>query len=144
MEKSLTFNPSYQLEAFQRLEERGYITDLTIKRGIRGTYYWEFNLAKITFLYCSRKREKDFRQYRCKVKYERKVAPKVFILNPDLPKSTNHMYKDRSLCLYKPSNWQWQNYMQFDQDLFPNICTWLYHYEVWLKTGNWYGEEAAH
>lgn len=138
------FSPTRQVAAFRRLSAAEYITNLTFKKGWGGTYYWNFRMGEVIFQYDGQELELDFRHYYLKVVYSKKVPPKVFVIKPEWPKVTKHLYKDKSLCLYKPINWQWQNDMQFDEDLFPNICTWLYHYEIWQDTGNWLGKEAIH
>lgn len=144
MAKREIFNPSRQVTAFRRLSDKEFITELDFKKGWKGDYRWNFRMNEVTFLFNNRNLDLDFRSYQLKVIYTNQIPPKIFVTNPVLPKETKHLYKDKSLCLYKPTNWQWQNDMQFDIDLFPNICTWLYHYEVWCDTGNWLGEEAVH
>jgi len=142
--KAKLFSPSRQIAALRRLSDARYITDLSIKKGLRNTYYWGFRMAELSFRYDKEQVDVDFRHYQVKMVYNTTSPPRFFITEPNIPRSTQHLYADESLCLYKPSNWQWQNDMQFDEELFPNICTWLYNYEVWCNTGNWYGEEAKH
>ena len=138
------FQPFRQVTNFRRLSDSGFITDLSFKKRTRGVYTWKFRFEEIKFSFDGTELDIDFTKYLIKVVYTKSVPPKVFVLEPDLPRTTKHLYMDKSLCIYKPSNWQWQNEMKFDEDLFPNICTWLYFYEKWVETGNWYGEEAVH
>lgn len=144
MAKRIFFNTTRQAAAFRRLSDAGYITNLTFNKGWKGTCYWKFRMSELIFNYNGKRINVDFRSYQVKVIYAKWFAPKVYVIEPVLPKTTKHLYKNGSLCLYKPTNWRWQNNMQFDEDLFPTICTWLYHYEVWRDTGNWLGEEAEH
>lgn len=132
------------MAAFRRLSDAHYISEMAFKKGWKGTYSWNFRMGEMTFSYNEERLDLDFRSYRVKMVYAVTSAPKIFLIEPILPKTTKHLYRDGSLCLYKSANWQWQNDMKFDEALFPDICTWLYHYEVWCDTGNWYGEEAPH
>lgn len=144
MATSNKFIPGKQVAAFRRLQNLGLISDLSHRIGLRRTHYWTFRMGEMAFLMDGKTLDLDFRQYRMKVVYSTKTAPRVFITTPVLPEKTIHTYRDKSLCLYKESNWQWQDELQFDEDLFPNVCGWIYYYEVWQSTGIWYGKEAVH
>lgn len=138
------FTPSLQISSFRKLEASDLITNLKIHKQLRGNYYWTFNLCEIEFEYDDKKIDLDFRKYSIKVCYTKKDPPRVYIVKPQLINKAKHVYSNGSLCLYKPMNWQWKNNMSFGKDLFPNICTWIYFYEIWKENGNWIGEEAVH
>ncbi|WP_367391883.1 YegP family protein [Lewinella sp. LCG006] len=138
------FFPHRQLAAFQRLAEKGLVTELEMSKGSRNRYVWTFRLGAFSFGYADQEVKVDYQNYILKVVYSEKTEPRVFVTTPNLPKNTKHIYKEGHLCLYKPGNWEWQNSMQFDVDLFPNICSWIYQYENWRDTGEWLGEEAPH
>ena len=145
MEAHTSYKPSLQITSFKDLEDTGFISNLSIRKTSRGTYYWKFNLEEFYFETSDgHSTQVDFRKYVIEVCYTRKSPPKVFIIEPKLITRVKHIYKDGSLCLYKPSNWQWHSSMVFSKDLFPNICTWIYFYEIWRDTGEWIGEEASH
>lgn len=132
------------MAAFRRLLALGLITDLDHRIGLRRAHYWTFRMGEMAFRLNGKTVDLDFRKYSMKVTYTPTAAPRVFVTKPVLPEKAIHTYKDGSLCLYKESNWQWQDDLQFDEDLFPNVCGWLYFYEVWQQTGIWYGKEAVH
>jgi hypothetical protein len=67
--------------------------------------------------------------------------PRVTVIDPPLKRCDDeplpHVYGNDDLCLY---------YNEFDEmkDLIvdtvvPWVSEWLYHYELWLTTGDWYG-----
>lgn len=143
MEKA-KFNPIIQVASFRHLLKEGYISSLNFKKNWKGKYKWYFNVEPFILLTDDTSFDVELSEYQVKVVYTREKPPKVYITHPVLPKTTKHLYKDGSLCLYKPKNWQWENEMKFHEELFPDICLWLYHYENWRDTGNWFGEEAAH
>jgi len=138
-------NPGLQLPIFRRLQSDGFISDLEHVLNGRGTHTWTFRITDIEIKDKDLLVKKDFSNYLIKVRYSKKSAPKIFIVTPEIRyKQAPHLYNDSSLCLYKPTLWQWENKMSFTKELFPTICLWLYFYEVWQQTGIWYGEEAKH
>lgn len=140
----LRFRPHRQITAFNRLKEAGFIEQLTFRQGVRGRFIWEFNLGSFSFQLGNETVAVDYRLYRLRVVYSATTQPRVYVLTPKLPISTKHIYKEGNLCLYKPTNWEWQDQHRFDEELFPNICSWIYHYEHWRDTGEWIGPEAVH
>lgn len=139
------FNPSLQLSAFRKLQANQFISDLDHVLNGRGTHTWAFRINDIEISSKGLQVKKDFSNYLIKVRYSRKTAPKIFIVSPKIVHSkAPHLYKDSSLCLYKPTLWSWENKMSFTKELFPQVCLWLYYYEVWRQTNVFFGEEAAH
>lgn len=69
-------------------------------------------------------------------------TPKVKIYIADLPTKElkiPHTYSDGSICLYLPSNNEWNYYMSWADTLIPWTSLWLYYFEIWLITGEWLG-----
>lgn len=42
------------------------------------------------------------------------------------------------LCLFRWSD-EWNNHMYISRTIIPWIVEWLFHYEIWLVTGQWNG-----
>lgn len=143
-----TFNRTAKSQGLIRLKEEGFITNLREKASRKfDRYTWTFQMGQISFNHYDQKTIKDFRKYKLRIEYKPKKAPskvlKVFIDEPEI-RHKKHFWSDGSLCIYKPNNFEWKPNMNIQHALFPSICTWLYHYEIWLETGKWYGEEASH
>lgn len=143
-----TFNRTAKSQGLLELEKDGFIYNLTEKANRRfDRYIWTFQMGLISFHHNDQETIKDFQKYRLRIEYRPKKKGyrtiKVFIDEPEITQR-KHFWDDGSLCLYKRQNFEWQTQMKVQNDLFPSICTWLYHYETWLETGEWYGEEAPH
>jgi hypothetical protein len=82
--------------------------------------------------------------FEVKIMYRNELPPKVFLVDPMPVKGTKHLYKDGSLCLYYPPDWEWSMHKSLAMTIVPWTYVWLYFYEIWLETGVWYGEEAPH
>jgi hypothetical protein len=48
-------------------------------------------------------------------------------------------YAAQRLCLYYPDGKQWNSSMQLATTVVWWIYEWLYHYELWLGSGEWKG-----
>lgn len=48
-----------------------------------------------------------------------------------------HRYSDNSLCLHLVNEWNAGKIIS--RTIVPWIAHWLFHYEIWLITGDWYG-----
>lgn len=73
-------------------------------------------------------------------------APKIYVLNPKLALAKGktklpHCYdqKKQHLCLYYPDGKEWNKSMLLTSTIIPWAFEWLYHYEIWLGTGEWMG-----
>jgi len=138
---------SRQRLSVKRLEENGYITDLVSYDSLFAKLEWTFYFGELVFHHDENSTPVDFSKYKMRIIYKpnkkgnKKV--KVFIDEPVLTKK-KHFWGDGSLCLWKGTNFQWKKGMTIKNELFPSICTWIYHYEKWLETGIWHGEEAEH
>lgn len=71
-------------------------------------------------------------------------APQVFVVHPEIDPDAPHRYRDHSLCLYFPPEWRWSEERIIAKSIAPWTSVWLYCYEYWLETGEWYDEEAPH
>ena len=71
--------------------------------------------------------------------------PSVWVLAPQLSPNAPHIYtEDQSLCLYYPSDRSWNRQKLLAETIVPWTAEWLYLYELWCVTGEWYGGEAPH
>lgn len=71
-------------------------------------------------------------------------SPIVKVLSPKLELATDakrlpHVYPGDHLCLYYPGYDEWTSAKQVADTLVPWTCLWLFHYEVWVLTGEWHG-----
>lgn len=92
------------------------------------------------------------RQYLITLKYKTGESPQVFLINQGIMKDKNdvlpHCYerkyyssnKERvKLCLFYPGRGEWDNSMLIADTIIPWAVEWLYYYEKWRMTGEWYG-----
>ena len=85
--------------------------------------------------------------YKIKLVYQLNKSPKIYVLNPKpLPlangkKILPHCYdqEQQQLCLYYPNNAEWNKTMLLSHTIIPWTYEWLFHYEIWLGTGEWTG-----
>lgn len=85
--------------------------------------------------------------YKVKLVYYINKSPKVYVVDPKpLPlakgeKKLPHCYdqKEQHLCLYYPDGKEWNKTMLLSSTVIPWTYEWLYHYEIWLGTGEWTG-----
>lgn len=89
--------------------------------------------------------------YTLKIEYDMSV-PKVYLNNQGILKSTEdtipHNYytdykSDKNqivqLCLFYPKKNEWKKYMYIADTIIPWAIEWIYYYEIWRITGEWYG-----
>lgn len=84
--------------------------------------------------------------YDIKLVYNLGFHPCVYVINKKLElfpgkKYLPHVYNTEKqwLCLYYRSAQEWNSQLFIAETIIPWISEWLYHYEFWLATGNWYG-----
>jgi hypothetical protein len=85
--------------------------------------------------------------YKIKLLYNISSTPSVYVLEPkplSLAKGKivlPHCYDTpkQKLCLYYPKTKEWNKNMLLSKTIIPWAFDWLYHYEIWLATGNWTG-----
>ena len=82
--------------------------------------------------------------YGVQIRYAYPKSPSVWVLTPTLESDAPHRYSDGSLCLYYPGDRSWTPGLPIAQTLVPWTALWLAFYEIWLRTGTWYGLEAPH
>lgn len=86
----------------------------------------------------------EFPKYTVSIQYRNSSQPIVKILNPPLVSNPPHVYTEKKLCLYHPENFKWKKEKLIANEIIEWTSAWIYFYEVWLETGNWYGPEAPH
>lgn len=88
------------------------------------------------------------RIYTIKLKYKVGEYPRVFVTDPfplerypgkDL---LEHVYStpNQELCLFMKSTGEWTRQKMIAKTVIPWAAEWLQFYELWLSTGEWYGE----
>jgi len=82
------------------------------------------------------------RTYTIRIDYKRGRYPAVHVLAPDLQATETgflpHTYDDGSLCLHDVG--QWNASMLIVDTIVPWAAEWLLHYEIWVATGEWFGD----
>ncbi len=82
--------------------------------------------------------------YNVSVHYRFNLPPKVYVNSPKLDDKCPHRYKDDSLCLYHRDNFKWNADKLLATMIMQWTIAWIYFYEAWLQTGEWYGPEVPH
>ncbi len=81
--------------------------------------------------------------YTVRLTYKLKKSPRVNVIKPELiipeGKKLPHTYSEKRLCLYYPGLKDWRGDMLLSKTIVPWISEWLYYYELWLVSGEWYG-----
>jgi hypothetical protein len=83
------------------------------------------------------------RVYTIHLSYRMKHKPIVRVINAPWEKSGTerppHTFADGSLCLYYPAFRDFDYTMLLAKTIIPWASEWLFHYEIWLATGQWLG-----
>lgn len=83
--------------------------------------------------------------YTLKISYRYNQPPLVQVLAPALVEKPPHFYADtQSLCLYHPRDFTWHREVSLAAEIVPRAVGWMYFYEKWLQSGEWFGDEAPH
>jgi hypothetical protein len=83
--------------------------------------------------------------YTVSIQYRGNKNPIVKVISPALVENAPHIYPtEKNLCLYHPSDFNWQKEKLIANEIMDWTAAWIYFYEVWLQTGKWYGPEAPH
>lgn len=88
------------------------------------------------------------RLYTIRLKYKVDDFPAVYVTDSfplerysgkDL---LEHVYSTskQKLCLFKPDTKEWTSDKMIAKTVIPWAAEWLQFYELWLATGDWYGE----
>lgn len=81
--------------------------------------------------------------YKIKILY--RFTPKVWITSPNIEYDTKiHMYRDKSLCLYYPEDFNWTDRSNIHETIIPWTAEWLVYYEKYVMSGQWEGPQAPH
>lgn len=83
-------------------------------------------------------------QYSFVLKYSLNSSPKIKITSPKLQKNNKgedipHLYTGENLCLYRPKYYEFQKTDFLCDTIIPWASLWLYYYEIWLLTNEWFG-----
>lgn len=67
-------------------------------------------------------------------------------LNRGELKKLPHVYSsdEQSLCLHYPPQRKWTGIKHIAATIVPWAAEWLYHYEIWVLTGQWNGGGTIH
>lgn len=82
--------------------------------------------------------------YTTKIDYQLGQYPTVRILEPpitDAGKFVPHTYNNGTLCVH--DNRQWQPSMLIVDTFLPWTVEWLWHWEIFQATGEWFGDGDA-
>ena len=89
--------------------------------------------------------------YKVKLHYKRGKFIKISVIEPKLKLAKGklvlpHVYSTpkQELCLYLPNNNEWDAGMLYIHSLIPWASEWLYHYEIWVGSGEWHGGGVDH
>jgi hypothetical protein len=79
--------------------------------------------------------------YRVRVEFAPPNRPRVTVIDPPLErhkaKALPHVFPGDELCLYL-DEFDGRTDLLSDK-IVPWISDWLYYYELWVSTGEWYG-----
>lgn len=82
------------------------------------------------------------RAYDVEVVYIGGEYPRVRVLDPPLETNSEgalpHFFHEGALCLHERH--EWQPDMRIVDTILPWTAEWLAHYEIWLATGQWFGD----
>lgn len=82
------------------------------------------------------------RDYTVRITYSVGEYPRVVIVDPPLVPDTGgllpHFYREGSLCLHRAN--EWDESMLIVDTIVPWTAEWLAYYELWKRTGRWYGD----
>lgn len=85
------------------------------------------------------------RSYTVQIIYTRGLYPAVRVVAPMLKATENgflpHTYDNGTLCLHDAG--QWNATMLIVDTIVPWTAEWLLHYEIWLATGEWFGDRDS-
>lgn len=112
---------------------RVFVPSWRRKRSPRGLVCWEGWL-----------RPTDYSdRYKLRIELTHHTPPQAFVLSHSLMNAKGevapHVYRNESLCLYRPKYDEWERGMFVHETTIPWSSLWLYYYEIWLTTGKWMG-----
>ncbi|MFC2087086.1 hypothetical protein ACFLSA_02855 [Bacteroidota bacterium] len=84
--------------------------------------------------------------YDIKLEYKIGFHPCIYVINKKLEfypgeKTLPHVYSTEKqwLCIYYRKAREWTSQQLIADTIIPWTSEWLYQYEFWLATGNWFG-----
>jgi hypothetical protein len=89
--------------------------------------------------------------YQVRLEYRVWDSPKVYVEQPKLKRikpdeRIPHTYLDddetERPCLYLPQTGEWSSEKKIALTIIPWLSMWLFFYEAWRVTGDWFGEGA--
>ncbi|MCK9209108.1 MAG: hypothetical protein M0P66_18505 [Salinivirgaceae bacterium] len=137
----MSYSPGYQIKQLQEICDNGIITNFSFSKNLYGTYTFKLSLTnqkidgELTGI--------DFTKYKLNIVYKKSIEPYIYVTEPILVKR-KHMHSDDRLCLYHKKEFKWSDKESIALKLIPWTIIWIYFYEMWLKTGIWYGDEYKH
>jgi hypothetical protein len=88
--------------------------------------------------------------YKIRLVYRNNEKPQIYVTSGKLGRGKlsklPHVYSsdEQSLCLHYPSEKSWTPAINIADTIIPWAAEWLYHYEIWLVTGEWNGGGTVH
>jgi hypothetical protein len=120
------------------------VQDFHIKRLFNGFHTRQLKRGYECSWYGSLQPGLDCIAYQIVIHYRLGGTPKVTVKSPEIKDAAPHRYKDKSLCLFKSDEQPWRGSELIAETIIPWTASWLYYYELWLDTDQWYGPEANH
>jgi hypothetical protein len=88
--------------------------------------------------------------YTVKIVYSLAESPRIYVLDPELilahGEHLPHVYStlEKKLCLYYQDHKGWNPSKLIANTIVLWASEWLYHYEIWVATGQWNGGGTVH
>lgn len=87
----------------------------------------------------------EYPVYTVSIKYLGNSRPQVRVLKPELIEYPKHFFQEnKTICLYQHAQHPWSKEKLIATYIVRWTAGWIYFYETWLRTGEWYGPEAPH
>jgi hypothetical protein len=88
-------------------------------------------------------------RYAVKLLYTQGRLPEAWVEDPVLRRRSEdeaipHVYEGPRPCLFYPKAREWRSDMFVADTILPWLLVWLFHYEIWLVTGDWDGGGIHH
>jgi hypothetical protein len=89
--------------------------------------------------------------YLLRLRYVLGQRPHIYVIEPKLVlapgcKALKHVWstEKQELCVYYPKWDEWHSGLYLVTTIVPWASEWLYHYELWVAKGIWYGGGIEH
>ncbi len=144
---STEYNPFSNVNIYgemEALQSDGYIQKLSINHdAFQNDLFTTFSLTKQTFDGVSQ--SFDYGKYCLSlIRSVQSINPEIHVRFPNLAPNTPHLWYNRSLCLYHPKNFQWEEEKNPISTVISWTYGWIYFYETWLLIDEWLGPEIKH